>query len=393
MSDPLTCPTCGAHLARGSTFCIKCGTKIESPPPQLGDTAELGESVLPDGGLEENILEDMAAPVEISESTEEAVLPDLSESVLSEPPTSVQTNEVTLPPADLTWEDSESSSEEEDYEPTMLKEVDDAIHEFEEVAWDEGEIKEGMPFREVEPPRVVDAEFKDATDEALEHLFPDESERTAVAAVTHLFPDGRTTASRDFIDAVVGKPDKVGVSVEMPELSLTGDDFDYPPNVYEAMGNARVEHGEKLLKQGEHDRAIEQFEMAKKIVCLANNDKLLKDIDRKIDAGYEAKAEAHFQLGERHLKAQEYEWSIVQYRKAREFFMFTKLAKMRAKCAEKVRDAYSEWGKALEEEGDALVKAGKTREALVKYKQASEKFTEADDRKKLRGLEKKIRKA
>jgi tetratricopeptide (TPR) repeat protein len=390
MSDPVTCPTCGAHLGRGSTFCLKCGTKIESAPP-LGEISELHDTTSPDDHLEESLLEDMAAPVEVSDSTDDATLPDLNESELPEP---IPPAEATLPPSDLSWDETEESSPEEDYEPIMVAEVDDAIHEFEEVASiGMDEVKEGMPFREVAPPRVVDPEFRDETDEALEHLFPDESERTSVQAVTHLFPEGRGTATTDFIDAVVGKPDKVGVSVEMPELALSGDDFDYPPYVYEAMGKARIEHGDSLIKQGEHDRAIEQYEMAKKIVCLANNEKMLQDIEKRIDTGYEAKAEAHFQLGEKHLKAQEYEWSIVQYRKAREFFMFTKLAKMRAKCAEKVRDAYSEWGKALENEGDGLVKAGKTREALVKYKQASEKYTEADDRKKLRGLEKKIRKA
>ena len=73
--------------------------------------------------------------------------------------------------------------------------------------------------------------------------------------------------------------------------------------------------------------------------------------------------------------------------------MFTTRSKKRAKCAEKVRDCYIDWGRMIEDEGALMVKTGKTRAALSKYQEAAEKYRKGDDPKKLRGLEKKIRKA
>jgi Flp pilus assembly protein TadD len=83
----------------------------------------------------------------------------------------------------------------------------------------------------------------------------------------------------------------------------------------------------------------------------------------------------------------------VQFRKARELYMFSTDAKKRAKCSEKVRDSYAGWGKLLEDEGDALAKSGNTRDALLKYQEAAAKYREAGAKKKLKGLDKKIRKA
>ncbi|MHA2348711.1 MAG: hypothetical protein ACXADL_03670 [Candidatus Thorarchaeota archaeon] len=73
--------------------------------------------------------------------------------------------------------------------------------------------------------------------------------------------------------------------------------------------------------------------------------------------------------------------------------MFTTHSKKRAKCSERARESYVEWGKLIESEGDQLSKNGKTREALDKYRQAAEKYKEGDDSKKLKGLDKKIKKA
>ncbi len=171
----------------------------------------------------------------------------------------------------------------------------------------------------------------------------------------------------------------------------TGDDFKYPPYVFEAMGRARVEHGQTLLESGQHERAIEEFERAKKLFEKAGNEKLLEEASRLVDAGYEAMAESHFAEGEMHLKSDEYEWAIVQFKKAREIYMFTTLSKMRAKCSDKIRKAYEEWGKHLEEEGDRLAKFGDSRRALMMYQEAAEKYREANATKRLRGLEKKIR--
>ena len=104
-------------------------------------------------------------------------------------------------------------------------------------------------------------------------------------------------------------------------------------------------------------------------------------------------AQFHYDEAESHLKEGDFEWAIVQYKKARELYMFTTDSKKRARCAERAREAYAIWGKALEAEGDKLAKATKTRDALAKYQEAAAKYREGGDSKRLKGLDKKIRKA
>jgi tetratricopeptide (TPR) repeat protein len=102
---------------------------------------------------------------------------------------------------------------------------------------------------------------------------------------------------------------------------------------------------------------------------------------------------AHFELGERHLKEGEFEWAIVQFRKAREIYMLSTDKKLRAKSAEMIRICYLAWGKSLEDEADRLSKQGDVRPSLERYRQAAEKYRDGGDEKRLKGLEKKIRKA
>ena len=104
-------------------------------------------------------------------------------------------------------------------------------------------------------------------------------------------------------------------------------------------------------------------------------------------------AQYHYDEAEAHLKENDFEWAIVQFKKARELYMFTTDSKKRARCAERAREAYVIWGKALESEGDDLAKSKQTRDALVKYQEAAAKYREGGDSKKLKGLDRKIRKA
>ncbi|MCK5152404.1 MAG: hypothetical protein KAQ65_11200, partial [Candidatus Thorarchaeota archaeon] len=264
------------------------------------------------------------------------------------------------------------------------------------------EIKEGMPFKEVAPPTVVDEDIIEVT-EAREHLFTDAPDEDTREAVTHLFPHGRGETSTDFIDIVVGKPKRIGADISpsiletptCPDCGSTigSDSFEYPPYVYEAMGKARMAQGIHLLKELDHESAIEQFEIAKKLFEHGGHKKLVDDATKYVDIGYDAMAEHHYIQAENHLKEKQYEWAIVQFKKARELYMFSTDAKKRAKCSHRARDAYEHWGKSIEEEGDKLSKSGQTRDALAKYTEAAEKYREADVPKKLRGLEKKIRNA
>ncbi|MHA2262738.1 MAG: hypothetical protein ACXAEN_10140, partial [Candidatus Thorarchaeota archaeon] len=408
----------------GSTFCLKCGTRIS--PDDSGVSAESPEAVTKVEIPSEPV--DVEEPVaEVPESVEEAaVLPDFDESDIvgdgvPEPETSE--SDVELPPPDeLTWdvEDSPAADTEEvpvapstpaeEVSSSAVVEAQPGIPERDVEAatleWDEeaakeidsSEVKEGMPFQEVEPPIIGDA-----PSDVMDHLFPHEPDVITREAVTHLFPEGRGETSKSFIDSVVGKPTKVSVTLPMRELespncpscgfALTGDEFEYPSYVYDAMGSARMEFGIARIKESEHEEAIESFEKAKLIFEKANNAKAVEDANRMIDQGYETMAQSHFDQGERHLREHEFEWAIVQFRKAREIFMFTPEQKKRAKCSEKVRTCYSAWGKMIETEGDGLAKSGQSREALVKYQEAAEKYREGEDSKHLRGLEKKIRKA
>jgi tetratricopeptide (TPR) repeat protein len=159
------------------------------------------------------------------------------------------------------------------------------------------------------------------------------------------------------------------------------------------MAKARIEFGEQKVDENEHEFAIEQFEKAKKLAERASDEKMAKESMKKIDDAYEKMAEFHFDQAEDHKKAGQYEWAIVQYKKAREIYMLTTDKKMRAKSAEKARECYVDWGEDLEDKADHLAKQARTREALATYQEAAEKYKEGGNNKKLRGLEKKIRNA
>jgi len=361
-----------------------------------------------------------------SSDAEEDVLPDIDDSVLPEPEEESTLEATLLPPDDeLTWEvdnpalvkgmpvvaADELPAAPAEPESSREAEVRDYDHVSAEMAWDTSsipefssdEVKEGMPFKEVAPPRIAADDIATSTEDALRHLFPDEIDASTTEAVTHLFPRGRGVASRDFVDVVVGKPKKIAITSIMHELktpscpncgtTITGDGYEYPSYVYETMGKARLEQGVQRQKKNEHENAIESFEMAKTLFERAENPKAIFVAQKRIDSGYEAMAASHLTQGEMHFKAGEFEWAAVQFKKAREIFMFTTRAKMRAKCSVRIRASYGAWGKAIESDGDRLAKEGRSREALAKYQLAAEKYKEADAPKRLRGLDKKIRKA
>ncbi|MHA2378476.1 MAG: hypothetical protein ACXADS_04310 [Candidatus Thorarchaeota archaeon] len=383
---------------------------------------ESANDVLPESDLllAESELED------IPDTLPETELPDIAEPAVAEEPVAPDETPVPPPDNDLSWEVDESLVQPTDDGEPSAETADQAValevHEPEPVAdavvledrtedlsWDDmaaardPDVKEGMPFKEVEPPRVVSEDVDLATDVVIDHLFPVGRDDETREAVSHLFPEGRGVTSKDFIDVVVGTPKKVAVSTPMVELdtpscpscgvTLSGDEFEYPGYVYEAMGQARLEDGEARLGEKEFEAAIESFEKAKTLYERAGNQKMVDESVRRTDIGYDSMANDHFEQAENHRKANEFEWAIVQFRKARELYMFSTDAKKRARCATKVRECYVDWGKELESEGDKLTKDGRTRDALAKYQEAAEKYRQADEKKKLQSLDKKIRKA
>ncbi|MFX1260549.1 MAG: tol-pal system YbgF family protein [Promethearchaeota archaeon] len=406
MEGSVECPECGKRSRRGSTFCMGCGNRL--PNGHVPTTSEASEDVLPEASELDDVpdLGEPPAELEILPDTE---LPDVDEPVIEEEPPSATP---TSPEEGLSWEVDErlveSTTEEVAApEPIPVSPPEAPAGSSSDLSWEvEGvdpEIKVGMPFKEVAPPRVMAEEIEVHPVEVFDHLFPEGKDDPTRDAVTHLFPGGRGVTSKDFIDTVVGTPKRIAVTTPMPELdtpdcpncgfSISGDGFEYPGYVYEAMGKARMEDGFGKLEAKQFEPAIETFEMAKKLFERAANEKAIADATKMIDEGYDAMANDHFEQAENHRKANEYEWAIVQFRKARELYMFSTDAKKRAKCSEKVRDCYVEWGKVLEDEGDALAKAGQTRKALTKYQEAAQRYREGEDDKKLKSLDKKIRKA
>ncbi len=423
MQDQIICPSCNNRIRKGSTFCIGCGNKVPEnlptapPEPTLEESEVLDEAEgLP--SLEDSGLDDL--PSETPAESEPEVLPpvegelDWDESVPTHEPLQVEElspEETTVAAAESDGPPLLSIGESETDGPPLLPigEPEEPAGRSTDMAWDEEpyEIKEGMPFTEVEPPRVYDEEVPVSTEEALDHLFPEgapkEVREETKVAVEHLFPEGRGSTTTTFIDVVVGKPSKVGLKGPLQELeipacpncgvALSSDEFEYPPYVFDAMGKARLEHGEHHLHENEHEKAIESFEIAKMLFERAGNEKGIAESTKRVDIGYDEMARFHFDQGDNHMKAHEFEWAVVQYRKARELYMFSTDAKKRARCSEKVREAYIEWGKDLEAQGDQLAKQGSSRDALSMYQEAAGKFREGDEKKRLRGLEKKIRKA
>ncbi len=372
-------------------------TQSVTPNRRSEDSSEGSDSMPP---LEETELEDIKPP---------------------EPEKATTTAEIIEQPE---WDDLETvehpvasailTSEHMTVEKSVAEEPAHEQHTHEKtsqsISWDEleheipaEEVKEGDPFKEITPPRVLAESSIDPVADFDDSSLPKEIDDSSREAVAHLFPKGRGTTSKTFIDAVVGTAQKIGHEVHMTEtetpscpncgMPVTNDGFAYPPYVFEAMGRARLEDGMQRLKDSEPEKAIEAFEKAKQLLEKSENTKLLEEATRHIDEGYEALAVSHYAQAENHFKAEEFEWAVVQFRKAREQYMLTSDAKMRAKCMERVRETYSAWGKTIEDEGDALVKKGFSREALMKYQQAAEKYKLGDDTKRLHGLEKKIRKA
>ncbi len=402
MSDQIVCPECGSKMRKGSTFCINCGHKIP-------------EDVLPEQTLEEGTIlekeEDILPAVEESGLDEIIEVEPSAETTFPEPETTESADTLSwdeeLPNAPIA-EDILKIEENASPESTIESETESPTSpEESELSWEEGVagIKEGMPFKEIEPPRVF-AEAHDilaSTDDALEHLFPEVRDDATRDAVAHLFPEGRGSTSPSFIDVVVGKPERISVKKPLHELETpvclscgtipTSDGFEYPQYVFDALGKARIENGEKLLQENEHESAIENFEMAKMLFEKSGNEKNLAEAVKRIDFGYDDMAKFHYDQAETHLKENEFEWAVVQFKKARELYMFTTDTKKRVKCAERAREAFSAWGKFLEDDGDRLAKAGETRDALAKYQEAAAKYREGEDTKRLKGLDRKIRKA
>jgi hypothetical protein len=381
---------------------MNCGHKIPEDTlveQVMGEekTLDEGKDVLP--AVEESGLDELV-------DTESSMEPTRPEPELPNPTDALSWD--TELPAKPTVDET-AKKEEEPSVKTEGKSGKETLSSEEDsgLSWEEGVegIKEGMPFKEIEHPRVI-AEAQDiivTTDEALEHLFPQVRDDATRDAVVHLFPEGRGSTSASFIDVVVGKPERISIKKPLHELETpvcltcgtipTSDGFEYPSYVFDALGKARIENGDKLLQENEHETAIENFEMAKMLFEKSGNEKNLAEAMKRIDFGYDEMAKFHFDQAETHLKDNEFEWAVVQFKKARELYMFTTDAKKRVKCAERARDAYIAWGKFLEDEGDQLAKAGQTREALVKYQAAAAKYREGEDTKRLRGLDKKIRKA
>ena len=411
MQDQIICPTCEKRIRKGSTFCIGCGNKVPENLPTAPPEPTLEESEILDETEELPSLEDSEFEDPTSETpavSEPEVLPPIEEDLSWEE--SMPTPEALPVEEDLSFDETTVVAVESDGPPLLpIGEPETPAGRSTDMSWDEGaeEIKVGMPFKEVEPPRVYDEEVPVTAEEALEHLFPEgapkEVREETKEAVEHLFPEGRGSTTTTFIDVVVGKPSKVGLKGPLKELetpvcpncgvAISSDEFDYPPYVFEAMGKARLENGEHHLHGNEHEKAIESFEIAKMLFERAGNEKGVAESTKRVDIGYDEMAKFHFDQGDNHMKAHEFEWAVVQFRKARELYMFSTDAKKRAHCSEKVREAYTEWGKDLEVQGDHLAKQGSSRDALAKYQEAAAKFREGDEKKRLRGLEKKIRKA
>ncbi|MHA1771667.1 MAG: hypothetical protein ACTSYL_08305 [Candidatus Thorarchaeota archaeon] len=454
MPEYIICPECGNRVAKGSTHCLHCGTRLNVEVTEETPVTPGTPSTLPrDDRLDslESTMTDMLAEDDMGlkhtppESVETDSLPPIDEDLLPESvlepiesekaPTITpgeKAPEESSPEDALEWEVDEGtetgSTSSADYgkireiDASEVREVDATITR--EI--DTDMVREGDPFVEVEPPvpkdmddmehipvKEVDPTYGEdmepirevipTPEDAKTHLFTEEDPSRTAKAVSHLFPEGKGTTSKEFIEIVVGKPKKIVIKEPMRELEtpmcpscgaiITTDDFKYPEYVYEAMARARMEAGVQMLKRAEHEKAIESFEKAKLLYERAGDKKGIEEATRKVDEGYEAMAESHYIEGEQHLKQKEFEWAIVQFRKARELYMFTSLAKMRAKCSERVRRTYEEWGKALESEADNLSKAGDSRRALTMYQEAAEKYRLADATKRLKGLEKKILRA
>ncbi len=420
MTEERTCPVCGMRAGIEAVICPNCGhildDKLETDSIlthdelTFDDISDLEETESPEG---DSNPEDLPSIAPLDDTIEDDTIDEpLLDELLDNPEFELDDLSSEMQSA---MSDDENTDERETGESVKASDTSTQTEivrtshmppEYDEIpkVWDapvvsevaSDDVREGEPFREVDAPVVQMDE-----DEMRARMTGVAGKRETHEAMTHLFPPGRGVTSSDFIDAVVSKPTRIGSRVRVRETEvpscpncgspLTDDGFQYPSYVFEALGRARMEAGLQHLREDRHEKAIESFEKARMLFEKAGNQKLVEEARRRVDEGYLAMGAFHYAKAEEHLRGGEFEWAIVQFKKAREIYMLTADVKMRARSSERVRECYSEWGKSIEAEGDALAKSGAVRDALEKYRQAAEKYKTAEDTRRLRSLEKKIK--
>ena len=172
----------------------------------------------------------------------------------------------------------------------------------------------------------------------------------------------------------------------------TPDNFEYPEYVYAAMGRARMEAAIELIKEKRYTEAIELLNKAKKIYEHANIEDGIKNTIEKINESYISMGEIYRKQGEQLLKQKQYEDAIVQFNYARSYYIKADAEKRVNSMDNKIQETYQKLGEELQKEAEQEVKQGNNKIALALYQKAINIYLKINETKKIKEIEKKMKK-
>jgi hypothetical protein len=154
MQEQVICPSCENRIRKGSAVCIGCGNKVPENLPTAPPEPTLEESEILDETEQIPSLEDLGfedIPAETPTVIEPEVLPPVEEDLNWDE--SIPTTEAAPIEEDLSLQEetvsaieTEAPPESSSYEPPVRE------GRSTDMSWEVGvdEVKEGMPFKEVE---------------------------------------------------------------------------------------------------------------------------------------------------------------------------------------------------------------------------------------------------
>jgi len=212
----------------------------------------------------------------------------------------------------------------------------------------------------------------------------------------------QTTGEED-IEFEIEEPTEEGVSVSAVSVTTTitcprcghiytPDNFEYPTYVYEAMGKARVEAANALIKEKKYIEAIELLNKAKRIYEHASHEDGIKNTNEKITNAYISLGEIYRKEGESLVKNKQYEDAVRQFEIAKDYYIKAKDSKRIKNMENKINEAYEKAAEDYKKRGDAAVKSDDKKLALELYQKAIDCYLKINDTKSIREIEKKIKK-
>lgn len=262
-------------------------------------------------------------------------------------------------------------------------------------------VEEETTAIEIESPFTPIDESELPSDEVLESAIEPIGEHKQAIQDKVSAPQ-KTTTGED-IEFEIEEPIEEGIPVSAASVTstitcprcghiYTPDNFEYPDYVYEAMGKARIEAANALMKEKKFTEAIELLNKAKRIYEHASNEDGIKTTNEKITDAYVSLGEIYRKEGEKLLKNKQYEEAIEQFNIARDYYIKAEDNKRIKNIENKIRETYEKAADEYQKQAEQYAKRGDRSNALNLYQKAIDICLKINDTKTIRDIEKKMRK-